>query len=98
MKNLYVTLIFCLSSTLLFSQTLFNSYSNYSTSTGPITTAIADFNQDGKLDIATSNYFGVNVNVRMGVGDGTFGASTTYTMSGSRLGAVAAGEGTVAVA
>lgn len=92
MKNLYVTLIFCLSGTLLFSQTLFNSYSNYSTSTGPITTAIADFNQDGKLDIATSNYFGVNVNVRMGVGDGTFGASTTYTMSGSRLGAVAAGD------
>jgi photosystem II stability/assembly factor-like uncharacterized protein len=92
MKNVYLTLLFCLGNSMLFSQSLFSSYSSYSTSGGPITTAIADFNLDGKMDIATSNYFGVTVNVRLGNGDGTFGSSTTYTMSGNRLGSIAAAD------
>lgn len=77
------------------TQSLYSSFTSYSTSNGPIFSAIADFNNDGKKDIVTSNYFGVNINVRMGNGDGTFGASTSTTFAvygGNRLGAVATGD------
>jgi hypothetical protein len=37
-----------------------------------------DFNNDGKLDIATSNYYGNNITVFIGNGDGTFQPYVSY--------------------
>jgi hypothetical protein len=37
---------------------------------------VADFNGDGKLDVATANYNGNNVDVLLGNGDGTFTAAS----------------------
>lgn len=37
-----------------------------------------DFNQDGKLDVAASNYDTSTVSVMLGNGDGTFGAKADY--------------------
>jgi len=42
----------------------------------PLGIVLADFNHDGKLDVATSG--GITVTVRLGNGDGTFGASHDY--------------------
>ena len=39
----------------------------------PTSVAVADFNGDGKIDIAVSNYNDASVSVLLGKGDGTFG-------------------------
>ncbi|WP_167376145.1 FG-GAP repeat domain-containing protein, partial [Methylobacterium tarhaniae] len=48
----------------------------------------ADIDGDGKLDLMTTGYIGGTVSVRLGNGDGTFGAETKHTV----------GDGPVAVA
>ncbi|MGA2382721.1 MAG: VCBS repeat-containing protein [Gemmatimonadales bacterium] len=45
---------------------------------GPRGMVLADFNGDGKLDIATANYTDNTVSVRLGDGTGGFGAVKTY--------------------
>ena len=40
--------------------------------------ALGDFNGDGALDLATSNFNGGTVSVLFNNGDGTFGAGNTY--------------------
>jgi hypothetical protein len=77
------------------AQSLFPNFSNYSTSSAPISTAIADFNKDGKMDVATSNYMGVDVNIRRGNGDGTFNSSSTIGLGFyglNRLGNIASAD------
>ena len=45
---------------------------DYQVGTYPRRVVAADFNADGKLDLASANQIGNNVTVRLGAGDGTF--------------------------
>jgi FG-GAP-like repeat len=49
-------------------------------SSKPIRIAIADFNGDGKLDIAAPDYFGQDLLIYLNKGDGTFGAPIINTL------------------
>lgn len=49
----------------------------------PRSVDVADFNNDGNMDIAVVNQSSNHLAVLLGVGDGTFGAATTYAGSGS---------------
>ena len=49
----------------------------------PVSVALADFNLDGKLDLAAVTGVSNSAYVRLGNGDGTFGASTTYATGSS---------------
>lgn len=94
-KHVIIALCFLIVPLMSQSQTLFSTFTNYSTSSGPIASAIADFNKDGKMDVATSNYFGVNVNIRFGNGDGTFNSSSSIGLGFyglNRLGAIASAD------
>jgi hypothetical protein len=62
---------------------------------GSASIVLADFNGDGKLDIAVSNYASNTISVFLNKGDGSFGApvSTTVNPSGALgLGAIVAGD------
>ncbi|MCP3369100.1 FG-GAP-like repeat-containing protein [Bradyrhizobium cajani] len=48
----------------------------------PSSAALADVNGDGKLDLLVSIYQTFSVSVRLGNGNGTFGAVTKYTAGG----------------
>ncbi|MES2761655.1 MAG: T9SS type A sorting domain-containing protein [Bacteroidota bacterium] len=52
---------------------------------GPISSAIADFNNDGKPDIATANYNGGNISINLGTGTGSFtpASPSSYTTGSS---------------
>ena len=50
----------------------FQANVDYATGTSPIGITAADFNGDGKLDLAVSNYNTNNVSILLGNGDGTF--------------------------
>jgi VCBS repeat protein/fibronectin type III domain protein/FG-GAP repeat protein len=53
-------------------------FAAYGTGAGPRSVLIADFNADGKPDLATPNYFANSVSVLLGAGAGTFGSNTEY--------------------
>jgi len=65
--------------------------SDYSTGNTPAALAVADFNADGKLDIAVANQGGNTVSVLLGNGDGTFAAHVDYATGNTPV-AVAAGD------
>jgi hypothetical protein len=50
----------------------------YPTDVDPVFVAIADFNRDGKPDLAVANQLASTVSVLLGNGDGTFGAQVSY--------------------
>ncbi len=50
----------------------------------------ADFNRDGKPDVAVANFTGGNVSVLLGNGDGTLGTSANYTTGAGTRGIVTA--------
>lgn len=56
---------------------------SYSVGSGPRRVVVADFNGDGRLDMATSNAAGNSLSVRLGNGDGTFGPVVTFTAGGA---------------
>ena len=57
---------------------------NYSSGgSNPYSLVAADFNGDGKLDLALATYGGNKVSVLLGNGDGTFQAATALTLGGS---------------
>ncbi|HEX4365121.1 MAG TPA: FG-GAP-like repeat-containing protein [Solirubrobacteraceae bacterium] len=47
----------------------------------PFDVVVADFNEDGKPDIATANSSTNNVSIALGNGDGTFGTATQVALS-----------------
>ncbi|WNG15258.1 FG-GAP repeat domain-containing protein [Cystobacter fuscus] len=49
----------------------------------PSGVAVADFNGDGKLDIATANFVGNTVSILLGNGDGTFQTAVPHAMPGT---------------
>ncbi len=48
--------------------------------------AVADYNRDGKLDVATANRNSNNISILFGKGDGTFPARTDFAVNGSPTG------------
>jgi hypothetical protein len=54
--------------------------------------AISDFNGDGYLDMAVTTCLSYNVDILLGIGDGTFGESTTFSIEGDCPSAIAVGD------
>jgi hypothetical protein len=61
---------------------------DYATGTGPAALGVADFNGDGKLDLAVVNSVDGTVSILLGNGDGTFHTAVDYTMTGGQASAV----------
>jgi len=51
----------------------------YAAANGPNSVIIADFNDDGKLDLAVTNENSNNVSVLLGNGDGSFGSASNFS-------------------
>jgi hypothetical protein len=51
---------------------------NYAVGSIPLSVTVADFNNDGKLDIVTANYDSETASVLIGNGDGTFQTAANY--------------------
>jgi len=56
----------------------FGSAQTYTVGTNPSGVVVADFNSDGKMDIAVANAGSGNVSVLLGKGDGTFHATVNF--------------------
>jgi hypothetical protein len=66
--------------------------SSFATKTTPVAVVTADFNRDGKIDIAVASVTGnLQVQIFLGNGDGTFGPPTSYDV-GVAAGAMAAAD------
>jgi hypothetical protein len=57
----------------------FQPQATYSVGTLPASIVTADFNGDGKLDLAIVNVFDSTISILLGNGDGTFQPQVTYT-------------------
>jgi hypothetical protein len=63
---------------------------NYPSTAQPFSSAAADFNGDGKLDLVVGSHpAATTLSIRLGNGDGTFQAATDYAVSSTRLVATA---------
>ncbi|MBD2703569.1 VCBS repeat-containing protein [Spirosoma sp. BT702] len=56
----------------------FQTTTNYATGFSPRSVAVGDFNSDGKVDLAVSNFNSNNVSVLLGDGLGGFGTPTNF--------------------
>ena len=68
----------------------FKKATNYQVGTNPSDVATADFNGDGNLDLAISNYGSNNVAIMLGTGTGTFGTPSYTTVGNGPAGIVVA--------
>ncbi|PZS00587.1 MAG: hypothetical protein DLM69_06290 [Candidatus Chloroheliales bacterium] len=62
----------------------------YPAGSGPISLAVADFNRDGKPDLAVADYYDT-ISVLLGNGDGSFAPASSYAFTRS-IRAVASGD------
>ncbi len=66
---------------------------NYNAGTGcPIAVATADFNHDGKLDLAITNSAASSIAILLGNGDGTFNAPVSYALASGVGSFIATGD------
>ncbi len=65
-------------------------HSEYTVGSGPQAVVVADFDGDGKLDVAAANSADNTISILLGVGDGTFGAKTDFPTGAGPVGIVAA--------
>ena len=63
----------------------FEPQRSFPVGTGPREVVVADFNGDGRLDLATPNATANTVSVLLGNGDGTFGAAVHYAVQQTPL-------------
>jgi hypothetical protein len=57
---------------------VFLDSSTYTAGLDPGVVVVADFNRDGKVDVAVTNYFGATISVLLGNGNGTLKAHVDY--------------------
>jgi Tol biopolymer transport system component len=69
----------------------FNAPTGYLTGTQPRSVVVADFNEDGKSDLAAANLGESNLSVLLGTGTGSFGSHTTFP-TGTSPDSVAIGD------
>ena len=69
----------------------FQPATNFTVGSGPYSVTVGDFNGDGKLDLATANYFSNTVSVLLGLGTGGFATATNFTV-GSHPRSVTVGD------
>ena len=62
----------------------FGAGSALTADTSPQSVAVGDFNGDGKVDLAVASYFGANVTILLGNGDGTFKTGGKFTTDPNR--------------
>ncbi len=67
-----------------FAQPCFNSAIYFAVDSIPDSVISADFNGDGKLDLATTNNNSGNVSVLLGIGTGNFGAATYFAINSNQ--------------
>ena len=71
----------------------FSAGNSINAGTGPNTAAIADWDQDGRPDIAVaSNNTGNSTSILLGLGDGTFEAPQTFATGGGNPAAIAVND------
>lgn len=74
----------------LWAQNYLCGRADFASGNYPLGVTAADFNGDGKLDIAVSNFDDNTVSVLLGIRNGTFGAAVTYATGASPETVVAA--------
>jgi hypothetical protein len=67
------------------------SKTDYTADLGPASVAVGDLNGDGKLDLVVANFYGNDLSVMLGNGDGTFQPTVNHPAPGSPRG-VALGD------
>ena len=70
----------------------FGPAKTYSVGTNPMAVVVADFNGDGKQDIAVANSGSGNVSILLGNGDGTFQAAVNFDAGMAKPSSLAAGD------
>ena len=63
-----------------FAQICFIPATNFATDAYPFSTACADFNGDGFVDLAVANSSGADVSILLGTGTGSFGTATNFSV------------------
>ncbi|MFM2202094.1 MAG: hypothetical protein RL040_1294, partial [Bacteroidota bacterium] len=92
MKNIIFLFSACiLASSSLCAQICLPPAINYPAGSGPSSVTTADFNGDGKLDLASANSLGNNVSVLFGNGSGSFASATNYAV-GTNPQSITAGD------
>jgi FG-GAP-like repeat/FG-GAP repeat len=80
---IFVAVLTCATSAKSVPGVSFNTPRDFAVGASPISIVVADFNGDGKLDIATANQRGGNVSILLGKGDGQFADAKTASLGKS---------------